>query len=274
MRSRVVATNWLLEVLECARVICCCLSQLVLRQWNLFIGIRHHECYKNICCWPLSISLLIPALYLYPEDFACIHMHYLFWLVILSPYLFWLYSLWSFPPAFVLYLLTGHPAHSPIPFPLYRCSPYYILNPIPYYQSMTLSPLPLPHPWSVTQSPVTFTIVSVCDSISPLPLPYHQSLTHFLSLTFSCTTTYSLVCACFLHLLNPTYHKLYSLTWIYLVLPGCLVHNLLSLISLCLWSSCFTLTLGHRVLDLSEAFIVIPYNSGYSYRWLQDSTAL
>jgi hypothetical protein len=43
--------------------------------------------------WPLFIFLLILAFYLYPEDYTCIHMHYLFWLVILSPYLFWLYSL-------------------------------------------------------------------------------------------------------------------------------------------------------------------------------------
>jgi hypothetical protein len=43
--------------------------------------------------WPLFIFLLALAFYLYPEDYACIHMHYLFWLVILSPYLFWLHSL-------------------------------------------------------------------------------------------------------------------------------------------------------------------------------------
>jgi hypothetical protein len=186
--------------------------------------------------WPLFISLLIFSLYLYPEDFACIHMHYLFWLVILSPYLFWLYSLWLFPPAFVLYLLARPPACPPMPFLLYQCSPYYILNPIPYYQSMTSSPLPLPYPQSVTQSPATFTIVLVCDSTFPLPLPYHQSLTHSLSLTFSCTTTYSLVCAHFLQLYKPYIPQLYSLTWIYLVLPSYLVHNLLSLISLYLWS--------------------------------------
>jgi len=70
----------------------------------------------------------------------------------------------------------------------------------------------------------------------PLPLPYHQSLTHSLSLTFSCTTTYSLVCAHFLQLYKPYIPQLYSLTWIYLVLPSYLVHNLLSLISLYLWS--------------------------------------
>jgi hypothetical protein len=43
--------------------------------------------------WPLFIFLLALAFYLYPEDYVRIHMHYLFWLVILSPYLFWLHSL-------------------------------------------------------------------------------------------------------------------------------------------------------------------------------------
>jgi hypothetical protein len=46
-----------------------------------------------LLAWPLFIFLLILTFYLYSEDFACIHIHYLFWLVVLPPYLFWLYSL-------------------------------------------------------------------------------------------------------------------------------------------------------------------------------------
>jgi hypothetical protein len=45
-----------------------------------------------LLAWPLFIFLLILTLHLYPEDYMHIHMHYLFWLVVLSPYLFWLYS--------------------------------------------------------------------------------------------------------------------------------------------------------------------------------------
>jgi hypothetical protein len=150
-------------------------------------------------------------------------MHYLFWQVVLSPYLFWLYSFWLSSCSLVLYLLTGSSAHSPMPFPLYWYPSYYILSPIPYY-------------WSMMLSPITLTITSVCDSTIPLPLPYHQSLTHFSSLTISCTTTYSLVCACLPRLYKPYVLQLCSLTWIYLVLPGYLVNNLLSLTSLYLWS--------------------------------------
>jgi len=43
--------------------------------------------------WPLFIFLLALAFYLYPEDYAHIHMQYLFWLTVLLPYLFWLYFL-------------------------------------------------------------------------------------------------------------------------------------------------------------------------------------
>jgi hypothetical protein len=50
--------------------------------------------------WPLFIFLLILAFYLNPEDYAHIHMHYLFWLVVLSPYLFWLYLLAGSPACF------------------------------------------------------------------------------------------------------------------------------------------------------------------------------
>jgi len=46
-----------------------------------------------LLAWPLFIFLLALAFYLYPEDYARIHMQYLFWLTILFPYLYWLYSL-------------------------------------------------------------------------------------------------------------------------------------------------------------------------------------
>jgi hypothetical protein len=175
--------------------------------------------------WPLFIFLLILAFYLYPEDYTCIHMHYLFWLVPLSPYLFWLQSLWSISCSLVLYLLARSPARSPMPLPLYWCPPYYILSPILLHQSMTLSPY-------------TLTVSLVYDSASPLPLPYHQSVTHSLSLTSFYTSTYSLVCARSTHLYKPYVPQLYSLTWIYLVLPSDLVQNLLS----------FTHTCDHRTL--------------------------
>jgi hypothetical protein len=43
--------------------------------------------------WPLFIFLLSLAFYLYPEDYARIYMQYLFWLTVLSPFLYWLYFL-------------------------------------------------------------------------------------------------------------------------------------------------------------------------------------
>jgi hypothetical protein len=46
-----------------------------------------------LLAWPLFIFFLTLTFYLYPKDYVCIHMQYLFWLTILSPYLYWLYSL-------------------------------------------------------------------------------------------------------------------------------------------------------------------------------------
>jgi hypothetical protein len=46
-----------------------------------------------LLAWPLFIFLLTLAFYLYPEDYARIHMQYLFWLTVLSPFLYWLYFL-------------------------------------------------------------------------------------------------------------------------------------------------------------------------------------
>jgi len=121
--------------------------------------------------WPLFIFLLILAFYLFPEDYTCIHMHYRFWLVILSPYLFWLYSFWSPSCLLVLYLLARSPARSPMPFPLYQYPSYYILSPIPHYQSMMSSPL-------------TLTTSLVVDSVPCYP--YH-SLSLWLNLPSALT---------------------------------------------------------------------------------------
>jgi hypothetical protein len=112
-----------------------------------------------LLAWPLFIFLLILTLHLYPEDYTCIHMHYLFWLVVLSPYLFWLYSFWSSSYSLVLYLLAGSLARSPMPFPLYWYPSYYNLSPIPYY-------------WSMTSSPLTLTTSPVDDSVPHYP--YHS----------------------------------------------------------------------------------------------------
>jgi hypothetical protein len=46
-----------------------------------------------LLAWPLFIFLLALAFYLYLEDYARIHMQYLFWLTVLSPFLYWLYFL-------------------------------------------------------------------------------------------------------------------------------------------------------------------------------------
>jgi hypothetical protein len=46
-----------------------------------------------LLAWPLFIFLLALAFCLYPEDYVCIHMQYLFWLTVLSPYPYWLYFL-------------------------------------------------------------------------------------------------------------------------------------------------------------------------------------
>jgi hypothetical protein len=136
------------------------------------------------------------------------------------------------------------------PFQFTSAHPIISWTPYPTISPWCHCPIPLLHSWLVTQSPVIFTIVLVCDSTFPLPLPYHWSLTHSLSLTFLCTTTYSLVCACFLYLYKPYIPQLCSLTWIYLVLPSYLVYDLLSLTSLYLWSLNFALTLSYHVLDL------------------------
>jgi hypothetical protein len=108
---------------------------------------------------------------------------------------------------------------SPMPFPSYRYSPYYILNPIPYYRSKTSSPLTASsvgdsvpcyryHSFGLwLSSPSALTLPSVSDSF-PFPL------------TFLCTTIYSLVCAQLPYVYKPPVLQVYSLTWIYLVLHG------------------------------------------------------
>jgi len=62
--------------------------------------------------------------------------------------------------------------------PIISWAPYLTVSP------WHCHPIPLPNLQLMTQSSVTFTVVSVCDSASPLPLPYHRSLTHFLFLYY------------------------------------------------------------------------------------------
>jgi hypothetical protein len=226
-----------------------------------------------LLAWPLFIFFLALAFYLYPEDYVRIHMQYLFWLTVLSPYHYWLYSLWSLSCLLVLYLLAGSlacfpyaPSTLPVPILLYSepltlLSVHDIVTPCPYrVLGWWLSPHYPYHSLGLWLSPpFILTLLPVSDSVPSLP-------------AYLCTTTYGLVCAQVPYIYKPCVPWLYSLTWIYLVLPGYLVHNLLSLISLYLWLTCFALTFGHRIFNLSEAFIVILDNLGYSYRRLQDST--
>jgi len=143
-----------------------------------------------LLAWPLFIFLFVFTFYLYPEDYMCIYMHYLFWLVVLSPYLFWLYSFWSLSclPVLHVYLLAGSLAHCSMPLPLYQYPPYYILSPIPHY-------------WPMTLSPYILTTFSVGDSVPCYP--YH-SLGLWLNLPL--TLTLPLVSDSFLAYINPTYH--------------------------------------------------------------------
>jgi hypothetical protein len=65
-------------------------SGLLQESWNkVWRLLQEHP----LLAWPLFIFLLALAFYLYLEDYARIHMQYLFWLTVLSPYLYWLYSL-------------------------------------------------------------------------------------------------------------------------------------------------------------------------------------
>jgi hypothetical protein len=80
--------------------------------------------------------------------------------------------------------ISGSP---PMPFPLYRYPSYYILSPIAYYQSMTLSPLTL------TTSPVS-------DSVPHYP--YHSLglwLNHPSALTLPLVSDSFLFTYCFLY---------------------------------------------------------------------------
>jgi hypothetical protein len=114
-------------------------AKAVTRPW-LWLGLAYSG-----PAWPEAgpcTSLL--AFYLYPEDYACIHMQYLFWLTVLSPYLYWLYSLWSHSHSPVLYLLAGSsarfpyaPSNLPVPILLYSEPPtlllvHDVITPYPY----------------------------------------------------------------------------------------------------------------------------------------------
>jgi len=165
--------------------------------------------------------LLALAFYLYPEDYVRIHMQYLFWLTVLFPYLYRLYSLWSrfHPPCTIsAHRIPGLlPYALPIllvptllyPEPYTLLSVHDIVTPYPYrIPGWWLSPCHPYHssgPW--LSLPSTLTFPPVLDSILLLP-------------AFLCTTTYSLVCAQFPHVYKPPVVQLYSLTWIYLVLHG------------------------------------------------------
>jgi hypothetical protein len=155
----------------------------------------------------------------------------------LTQYLFWLTILIPFHLTCTINCSPDPWFASPMPLPLYQYSSYYILNPLPYYWSMTSPPLYLYCilGWWLT-SLYPYHSLGLWLS-SPLPLPYYRFLTRLPSLpAYPCTTTYGLVCARFPYIYKPYIPQLYSLTWIYLVLPSYLVHNLLSLISLYLWS--------------------------------------
>jgi hypothetical protein len=191
-----------------------------------------------LLAWPLFIFFLSLAFYLYPEDYVCIHMQYLFWLTVLSPYLYWLYSLWSRSHSPVLYLLTRSsarfpyaPSTIPVPILLYSEPPtllsvHDIITPYPYcILGQWLSLL------------FTLTLLPVSDSVLSLP-------------AYLCTTTYGLVCAWVPYIYQPCVSQLYSLTWIYLVLHSYLVHNPWSLncftcdlqLHSDLWSLCLLIT--------------------------------
>jgi hypothetical protein len=146
--------------------------------------------------WLLFIFLLALAFYLYLEDYVCIHMQYLFWLTVLFPYLYWLYSLWSCFHS--LCTIFAHRISGSIPYALpippvptlLHPEPYTLLSvhdvvtPYPYrIHSWWLSPCHLYHsfsPWLGLFPTLTLPLVS--DSVPFLP-------------AYLCTTTYSLVCA-------------------------------------------------------------------------------
>jgi hypothetical protein len=204
-----------------------------------------------LLAWPLFIFFLSLTFYLYPEDYARIHMQYLFWLTVLSPYLYWLYSLWSHSHSPVLYLLTGSSAHFPyapstipVPILLYSepltlLSVHDVVTPYPYrILGRWLSPC---HPYHSLSLLFTLTLLPVSDSVLSLPV-------------YLCTTTYGLVCAWVPYVYKPCVPQLYSLTWIYLVLHGYLVHNPWSLnhftcdlwLHSDLWSLCLLITRSLR----------------------------
>jgi len=172
--------------------------------------ISNAYCYKNIHCWPGPYSFsssLSPSTYTRrtTRTYTC------------NTYSGWLYSLLTFtgyiPFDHVLtrlyYICSPDPRlASPMPFPLYWYSPYYTLNPLPYYRSMMTSPLTFTASLVGDSLPVIFTIVSVCDSVPPLPLPYYQSLTQFpfcLPISVLLLTAWSVLK--FPTYINPVYHS-------------------------------------------------------------------
>jgi hypothetical protein len=130
-----------------------------------------------LLAWLLFIFFLILTFYLYPKTMHTYTCNTSF---------DWPYSCPTFSgyipfDCFLVHLyyicLLDPQLTSPMPLPLYQYPSYYILNPLPYYWSMTSSSL-TPTASLVSDS-VPLTIASVCDSASPLPLLYYQSLTQF-----------------------------------------------------------------------------------------------
>jgi hypothetical protein len=174
------------------------------------MGNQWGYCYKNIHGWhgPYSFSSSpSPSTYTLRtmRTYTC------------NTYSGWPYSHPTFTgyipsdrfPAHLYYICSPDPRlASSMPLPSYWYPSYYILNPIPYYWSMTLSPLILTalpvgdsvpcyhyHSFSLWLSPPsTFTLPPVSDSVPFLP-------------AYLCTTTYSLVCAQFPTYINPVYHS-------------------------------------------------------------------
>jgi hypothetical protein len=112
-------------------------------------------------------------------------------------------------------LLPLCPFHFTSTHPNISWAPYLTIG--PWYHH----PLPLPHPQSVTQPPITLTKASVCDSVSLLPLPYHWSLTQSpfcLPISVLLLTAWSVLVS--LTYINPIYHSCIlqlESTWFFLV---------------------------------------------------------
>jgi hypothetical protein len=122
----------------------CSLNNIWLYYISRLIMVPGHAARRNVPAPRVQLSVCADSLphsiFSYPHRWVVV---LLVTRIILSPYLFQLYSLWSLSCSLVLYLFSGPLAHSPIPSPFHWCSPYYILNPLPlpYLRLVTQSPL-------------------------------------------------------------------------------------------------------------------------------------